>query len=442
MAYQDFDFMGFTYNGKHSYRDLGVYRVSGGDRYEETFTPTFQEKTAQVDGMIGSYYFGQNIQNRQFNINFAFDHLTEQGIRKLKQAFNGDGIHDLIFDEHPYKVYSAKVTGSATLKTICFELEEGRVYRGEGTITFTCYYPYARSIDQPIDGDSRISATEKIEYKKVGTSNNYNIIPSSINLSCGVMISGDESWKISLPLSIISNGKIISQVDVIYFANGKKQIKTYKNPTSAISLTGLGTGNIYIDKIEYRFVQLIAYNYIDTAKPQTKEQNLGFTLFNNAGTITYTYSNDSNNNKCYANLNHLTKSGKIFNDYLVTYYPTKREWYEASGLPLHVAPTVNVGDLPAAFKVEYKSSEVISNTVSISVGSSEGEDSIKTISFKPSANTEYVWDSKTGTVCKDNKPVATTGNICAEIPVNGSVAVSTTDSTKQKLLIDYDFWYY
>jgi hypothetical protein len=53
MAYQDFDFMGFTYNGKHSYRDLGIYRVSSGDRYEETFTPTFQEKTASVDGMIG-----------------------------------------------------------------------------------------------------------------------------------------------------------------------------------------------------------------------------------------------------------------------------------------------------------------------------------------------------------------------------------------------------
>ena len=66
MGYQDFDFMGFTYNGKHSYRDFGIYRTSGGDRYEESLIPTLQEKTAQVPGMVGSYYFGVDVQNKQF----------------------------------------------------------------------------------------------------------------------------------------------------------------------------------------------------------------------------------------------------------------------------------------------------------------------------------------------------------------------------------------
>ena len=46
MSYQDFDFMGFTYNGKHSYRDFGIYRTSNGDKYEESLIPTLQEKTA------------------------------------------------------------------------------------------------------------------------------------------------------------------------------------------------------------------------------------------------------------------------------------------------------------------------------------------------------------------------------------------------------------
>jgi hypothetical protein len=30
----DYDFIGFTYNKVHSIRDLGIYRVSDGSRYE------------------------------------------------------------------------------------------------------------------------------------------------------------------------------------------------------------------------------------------------------------------------------------------------------------------------------------------------------------------------------------------------------------------------
>jgi hypothetical protein len=58
------------------------------------------------------------------------------------RAFFGDKkIHDLTFDERPYKTYKAKVTGTATLKYIPFDEGEGRerVYKGEGTIQFTCY---------------------------------------------------------------------------------------------------------------------------------------------------------------------------------------------------------------------------------------------------------------------------------------------------------------
>jgi hypothetical protein len=42
----------------------------------------------------------------------------------------------LIFDENPYKIYRAKVTGTATIKYIPFNegKEQERVYKGEGTI--------------------------------------------------------------------------------------------------------------------------------------------------------------------------------------------------------------------------------------------------------------------------------------------------------------------
>jgi hypothetical protein len=77
--------------------------------------------------------------------------------------FNGKEVQDLIFDEQPYKVYSAKVTGTPTLKTICFDDENGkRVYRGEGSVAFTCYYPFARTPDWvwSKDDDGNYIATE------------------------------------------------------------------------------------------------------------------------------------------------------------------------------------------------------------------------------------------------------------------------------------------
>jgi hypothetical protein len=46
----DYDFIGFTFNGKHSCRDLKIYRTSNGGRYDTNLTPTFNDKTANVAG--------------------------------------------------------------------------------------------------------------------------------------------------------------------------------------------------------------------------------------------------------------------------------------------------------------------------------------------------------------------------------------------------------
>lgn len=139
------DFIGFEYNGKHS-SELGIVRISDGSRFNENLLPTMQDKTVQVPGADGTYYFGSYYPQRQFNISFAFDNLTEFQVAQLKSHFGDKGIHDLIFDETPYKVYSAKVTGTATIKYIAFsEGPTNRIYRGEGSIQFTCYNPFARS---------------------------------------------------------------------------------------------------------------------------------------------------------------------------------------------------------------------------------------------------------------------------------------------------------
>lgn len=136
------DYVGFTYNGKHS-SELGIVRTSDGSRFNENLLPTIQDKTIQVPGGDGTYFFGSYYTQRQFNISFAFDSLTEVQFANLQKTFGDKGIHDLIFDERPYKAYKAKVTGTATVKYIVFDENGGRVYKGEGSVQFTCYSPYA-----------------------------------------------------------------------------------------------------------------------------------------------------------------------------------------------------------------------------------------------------------------------------------------------------------
>ena len=166
------DFTGFTFNGVHS-SELGLTRVSDGSRYTENLFPTIQDKTVQVPGADGTYYFGSYYTQQPFNISVVFDDMSEEQFQMLRKVFGDKKIHDLIFDESPYKVYRVKTTGTPNLKYICFnkgpdefdrdfndktqyETKEqlygigarspfGRVYKGEGQLNFICYTPFARS---------------------------------------------------------------------------------------------------------------------------------------------------------------------------------------------------------------------------------------------------------------------------------------------------------
>ena len=138
------DFIGFSFN-EHRSESLGIVRVSDGSRYNEDLVPTTQDKTVQVPGGDGFYYFGSDYTQRQFNINIAFDELTEKQFRELQQVFGTKELGKLVFDERPYKYYMVK-SGKPQLKYICFGKEGERIYKGEGTLTFTAYYPFAKSI--------------------------------------------------------------------------------------------------------------------------------------------------------------------------------------------------------------------------------------------------------------------------------------------------------
>lgn len=138
------DFIGFTFNGTHS-SDLGIVRTSNGSRYNSNLLPSSQDQTVAVPGGDGVYFFGTNYQTRVFQLQIASDEISEETMRRIQQTWGDKEIHELIFDETPYKVYMAKCTNMPQFNFICFDENNQRVYKGEGSVEFTCFYPYAKS---------------------------------------------------------------------------------------------------------------------------------------------------------------------------------------------------------------------------------------------------------------------------------------------------------
>lgn len=140
------DFIGFTFNGCHS-SEFNIYSVSDGSRYQDNLVPNPIDYTEQVPGGVGQYYFGSDMDIKEFPLSIAYDKLTETQVRELRNWLAPDAVGELIFDERPYKTYTAKISSSPSLSFICFDSynkESGRkerIYKGEGSINFVCYYP-------------------------------------------------------------------------------------------------------------------------------------------------------------------------------------------------------------------------------------------------------------------------------------------------------------
>lgn len=139
------NFIGFTIGGIHS-SVLNVVRVSNGSRYNEELTATFEDHTTSIPGSHGDYYFGTLFKSKPLILDIAFDSLTDAQMVKLRQAFDPLKLHNFIFDEKPYKVYTVKLTGPISLSYIAFTDAAGhRIYKGEGSISLLALQPFARS---------------------------------------------------------------------------------------------------------------------------------------------------------------------------------------------------------------------------------------------------------------------------------------------------------
>lgn len=214
------DFTGFSFDGIHS-SQLNIVHVSSSDRYDEELFPEIKDKTIEIPNNHGEYYYGSTYGTRSFEINIAFDSVTETQFRKIRQLFSTSKVCELIFDERPYKVYYAKAESPVELSYVCFDepkkhidesgtargvrwieethtekvideetgqptdetisivervrepiypyiRDEGtqRIYKGEGTINLICHFPFARqlykikelyNLTKPIDGYNYLS---------------------------------------------------------------------------------------------------------------------------------------------------------------------------------------------------------------------------------------------------------------------------------------------
>lgn len=373
------DFIGFTYNGKHSWRDLGIYRTSNGSRYSENLTPTLTDKTADATGRDGQYYFYTMAKNQTFSVSYVFDSLTESGLRKLKQVFNGREIHDLIFDEAPYKTWSAKVTGNSQVKHLCFTDANGdRVYRGEGTLTFTCYWPYARTSD----------------------------ISKSTILASQLSFPARKAVEVDLFLDNSMNVR----------NNFNNSIKVYYRTRTADNTDWGKEGSIIIKAKELGGWQ--RFTWIKRIE-NTSSAPLEGSLEINGDSFYYTTNNT---------FEYLGNSdGRNINHYSSAIFPNKREWAFESGLLWTPKKGENYGDLPVSFIYTQPSATKGVEITLKGVGS-----------ITPLVNCSNLkWDSATGLVTADEKPIPYTGNSLATIPV-GKNAINVPDGGT----LTYNYWYY
>lgn len=149
---KDTDFIGFSFNGRHS-SEFNIFSVSNGSRYQDSLIPSSSDYTEKIPGGVGQYYFGTDTDIKEFPLEIAYDSVTEKQIREIRNWLSPNTIGELIFDERPYKTYIAKISDQPSLSFICFEedtesKDTKRIYKGEGSINFVCYYPYAKTSEE------------------------------------------------------------------------------------------------------------------------------------------------------------------------------------------------------------------------------------------------------------------------------------------------------
>ena len=219
------DYVGFSFNGKHS-SEFNIVRTSGGSRFTENLLPTVQDKTIAVPGGDGAYLFGTHYTQRPRQISFAYDNLTERKLTEMIKWLEANQVGELILDEWPHKAWDAKVSASPTINFIPFDIEEWeeegvpeeerevRRYKGEGTVTFTAYQPYAHNPKgkkwiEDYDTAADPNLVSLLTVLGVAKNNDYDTFKpeSATKKQCMINNTGNLVANFSLDLTMTANEK-------------------------------------------------------------------------------------------------------------------------------------------------------------------------------------------------------------------------------------------
>ena len=327
------DFISFTYNGVHS-TELGVMRVTSSNRYTDALLPTIQDKAVQAPGSHGTYFFGSYYTQRPITINVAFDEVTEDQIRLMRKKFGDQLSHQLIFDDEPYKVYYAKVTGTPQLQYIPFS--SPRIYKGEGTFTFTCYEPFAHTPNNCKYLDQyAVNGTNTPWYKYDNRFIAQDITESEFNANKTLYwYQSNESWVQCTTQSTFNSNLTYYTIEWNLSANLLVTQGTYDNYTSATGFKVYNPGDIETD---FKFIAPIT-NLLRGIKISDGNNDLAsYTLLINAPTAKTGDSYLCFNSKLnlIEGLNSSKqKTGTIYNEYInsgswfkIPLNRTNTDWY-------------------------------------------------------------------------------------------------------------------
>ena len=131
--------------------DMGLYRVSNSNRYNDILVPTLKHTTVEVPGGDGMYWFGSQHTQKPFTVKFAYDSLKEEDLHDLRKIFRGKNRLHIVFDEYPYKYYDVVVSQAPQFDYVPYTEDRvidgvvtpRRIFKGEGSVQFTSYLPYA-----------------------------------------------------------------------------------------------------------------------------------------------------------------------------------------------------------------------------------------------------------------------------------------------------------
>ena len=126
-------FIGFSFNNIHS-SSLGIKRITKEGLYSQPLSPTSQDKTEETISTDGAVYLGTTYTGFNITINYYFGPVNESGFQALKTFCETKKVAPLIFDESLYKIYSAKITGSAISYYNIYGAEGERIYYGTGEL--------------------------------------------------------------------------------------------------------------------------------------------------------------------------------------------------------------------------------------------------------------------------------------------------------------------